>query len=117
MKRFLSLFFVISLLLVLFIMPMLLIAQTDVTNIGITGVIDNSGKIIIGIKGGGWTWVKYNWYFLLGTIVAIGFIIVRATPNKEDDAFFNKWIVRGFRLIGKIMTIGTAKDYGPPEKK
>ena len=117
MKKLLCSFLIIAFIAVMFITPVVLSAQAEITNVTIPAIVDSSGKIIIGIKDGGWTWVKYNWYFLLTTLVCIGFVIVRFTPNKKDDAFFDKYILGAFRLIGKILSFGMANDGSPPGKK
>lgn len=53
-------------------------------------------------------------------LLALGFIaqiIIRITPNKKDDAFFNKYIVKGLRLIFHIMSYGSAYKKEIPVKK
>lgn len=116
MKR-LPIFLLIFMLMALVVMPLISTLTADVTNMGIVSIVDDSGKIIVGVKTGGWKWIISNWYFLLTTLVAAGFVIVRFTPSKKDDAFFNKYILGGFRLIGKIMSFGMAGDKAPPGKK
>ena len=115
MKR-LSLIFIISLLLAVVVVPVILIAQADVTNVGVAGVISGASKIITAIKANGWKWLFTHWYSLLTTLLAAGFIIIRFTPTKKDDLFFEKWCLRPFRIIGKIMSFGMANGV-PPEKK
>ncbi len=117
MKRFLSVFFIISLLLVLFIVPVMLTAQSEITNAGIEDAATGVFTVFNGVKEQGWKYFLNHWYTTLVTLMVIGFIITRITPNKEDDAFFNKWFLRPFRLLAKIMTLGIAKNYGTPEIK
>lgn len=62
-----------------------------------------------GIEDGGWEWIKVNWYFFLLAIVGLGSLIVRITPTKKDDAWYERYILGLVRFIGRVLSLGAKK--------
>ena len=98
--------------------PIFISSQIDVSNMGVAGVLENSGKVVDGVKSNGfWNFIKDHYILVLSILLNVGFMIARFTPNKKDDAFFNKYIIVPARIITKFMSLGLATEKVPPGKK
>jgi hypothetical protein len=78
----------------------------ELTSDEIKEIIVNSKKIGVGIGDvGPKKWFKDNWYFGIGTLIAVGTAISKVTKTKKDDQIVGK-VRKIFQLIGKIFSFG-----------
>ncbi len=104
MKKLIIIFFMFLLL-----VPCFLIAA-ELTDPEIVEIIKDAKTSVIGINDVGfWIWFKANWWFFILAIVGIGRLIVFITPTKEDDLWYEKWILSPLRYIGGILSLNIPK--------
>lgn len=66
----------------------------------------NIKDVAVGIHQIGFiNWLKVNWWFFILSIVGTGSIIVKLTPSKNDDVWFNKYIIGSVHFVGQIMSL------------
>jgi len=91
------------LILIMLLVPIVLGA---ITSSEIAGEVEGIKVAAIGILDVGFgVWVKANWWAFILILVGIGTIIVKITPNKKDDEWYGKYILKPVRFAGKFLSL------------
>lgn len=116
MKRLLVVFMIVFLLVSLsvFFAPDIC-SQTDAeleanTKAVAVSIVDQG--IVNYFKGG----ISNIMLFILA-LVGLGSVIVRLTPSKDDDLWYEKYILKPVRFIGKFISFGIGSAPSNPGKK
>ena len=89
----------------------------DLTEKEISDTVEALKDAAVGIGDVGFsTWVKANWWLFILALVGLGRLIVYITPSKEDDKWYEKWVLKPVRYIGQFISFGVGKDRDPVKK-
>lgn len=58
-----------------------------------------------------------NIFLFICALVGLGRIIVKFTPSRKDDIWYNKYIIGSLNFIGKYVSFGIATDKVTSKKK
>lgn len=61
------------------------------------------------IQNGFISWVKNNWLLFFLSVVGLARLIVVLTPTKQDDKFFNKYILNPVNSIAAFLSLQKKK--------
>lgn len=99
MRKLLILFIIIIVFLPVFVVG-------NPTNATATSLISNAGSLYENFRTNGWSALKSiaNIIKILFFLVGCGYFIVKTTPNKKDDIWYGKYILKPWKYIGNILT-------------